>query len=95
MSTSATPLLGLLRALTIEQRKAFASEVGTTVVYLYQLATNEAPNPRLHLAKRIVEASARYAGKAMTRPLGYDDLLVGARDLTPAGGDGPPDRAVL
>jgi hypothetical protein len=81
MTTSATPLLGFLRALTIEQRKAFAAEVGTTVVYLYQMATNEEPNPKLRMAKRIVETSARYAGKTMTRPLGYDDLLVGARDL--------------
>ena len=35
---SATPVLSLLRALDPDQRQRFAEEVGSTVVYLYQLA---------------------------------------------------------
>lgn len=78
--TFATPLLGFLRALDVDQRKAFAEEVGTTVVYLYQLAGQPAPNPKLRMAKLIVETSAKYASKAMCRPLSFEDLLVGAPD---------------
>lgn len=37
-----TPLLGFVRALEPDQRSAFAAEVGTTVVYLYQLAGHPA-----------------------------------------------------
>lgn len=84
MTTIATPLLGFLRALDAEQRKAFAEEVGTTVVYLYQLAGQPWPNPKLRMAKRIVEVSARYAGKAMARPLSYEDLLEGTSNEDPA-----------
>lgn len=40
-----TPLLRFLRALTKEQREAFAAAVGTTTVYLYQLAAQPEPNP--------------------------------------------------
>lgn len=82
-----TPLLGLLRALEPEQRKTLAAECGTTVVYLYQLAGQPWPNPKLRLAKMLVEASARYAGKALgVRPLSYDDLLVGTSSEPPVFG---------
>lgn len=72
-----TPLLRFLRCMTKEQREAFASATGTTMVYLYQLAGQPAPNPQLRLAKAIVKESNRIAKKLMTQPLTYDDLLVG------------------
>jgi len=78
-----TPLLGFLRALDTDQRKAFADEVGTTTVYLYQLAGQPWPNPKLRFAKRLVELSARYASKAMCKPLSYEDLLQGTSDEPP------------
>lgn len=82
--TKVTPLLAFLRALDADQRKAFATEVATTTVYLYQLAAQPWPNPKLRLSKLIVEASARYAAKApFVRPLSYDDLLVGTSDQPP------------
>lgn len=83
MTVIATPLLGFLRALQPDQRKSFAEECGTTVVYLYQLAGQPWPNPKLRLAKRVVEVSARYASKAMARPLSFEDLLVGTSDEPP------------
>lgn len=82
--TIETPLLAFIRALDADQRKSFAEEVGTTTVYLYQLAGQPWPNPKLRMAKRIVEISARYAGKAMARPLSYEDLLVGTSNDDPA-----------
>jgi len=76
--TRVTPLLAFLRALDADQRKKFAEEVGTTTVYLYQLAGQPAPNPKLKFAKAVVEASARYASKALAvKPLSFEDLLVG------------------
>lgn len=81
--TIATPLLGFLRALQPDQRKTFAAECGTTVVYLYQLAGQAHPNPKLQMAKALVEASARYASKAMARPLSYEDLLEGTSSEPP------------
>ena len=87
--TRVTPLLAFLRALTADQRKAFSEETGTTVVYLYQLAGQPWPNPKLRMAKSLVEASARYSSKAMTRPLSYEDLLEGTSDDPPGTG---PDR---
>jgi len=72
-----TPLLTFLRALTPEQREAYASAVGTTVLYLYQIAAQAKPNPRLQLAKRLVDESAPLAKRAKTVALSYDDLLVG------------------
>lgn len=81
-----TPLLGFLRALDADQRKAFAAEVGTTVVYLYQLAGQPWPNPKLRLSRSMVQASAKYASKLGARPLSYDDLLVGTSDDPPGSG---------
>jgi hypothetical protein len=84
-----TPLLAFLRALEPDQRKAFADEAGTTVVYLYQLAGQPWPNPKLKLSMLLVEASAKWAGKAhgKARPLSFEDLLVGTSDDPP--GTGP------
>lgn len=73
-----TPLLKFLRALSPEQREAFASAVGTTVLYLYQVAAQPSPNPRLQLAKRLVDESKPLAKRAKAEPLTYEDLLVGA-----------------
>ena len=84
--TKVTPLLAFIRALEPDQRKAFAEETATTVVYLYQLAGQPWPNPKLRMAKRIVEVSARYASKAMARPLSFEDLLVGTSDEPPGTG---------
>lgn len=72
-----TPLLRLLRALTKDQREAFAAAVGTTTVYLYQLAAQPEPNPRLRLALAIREESRRISKRVMTEPLTLEDLLVG------------------
>jgi hypothetical protein len=88
--TYVTPLLRFLRALTKEQRKQFATECGTTEVYLYQLAAQPAPNPQLKLALALVDHSKRYARRVMTDPLALQDLLVGRprdEDAT-AGSDG-------
>lgn len=77
--TTVTPLLRFLRALTKEQREAFAAAVGTTSVYLYQLAAQPEPNPRLRLALAIREESRRIAKRVMTEPLALEDLLVGSK----------------
>lgn len=78
-----TPLLKFLRALNTADRKKFAEECGTTTLYLYQLAAQEHPSPRLLLAKAICDTSKVYSAK-MPRvmrvpPLTYDDLMVGAK----------------
>ena len=82
-----TPLLAFLRLLDVPQQNAFASAVGTTRVYLYQLAAKEEPNPQLRLALALVMESARWAKKVGAKPLTLEDLLVGAREiaLTPPG----------
>lgn len=72
-----TPLLRFLRALTVEQQTAFAESVGTTRVYLYQLAAQPSPNPRLKLAMALVTESKRLGKKVMQAPLTLEDLLVG------------------
>lgn len=79
-----TPLLKYLRALASEDREKFAEACGTKVVYLYQLAGQAAPNPRLRLAKALVEQSETFL-KRIPRvmrqsALSYEDLLVGALD---------------
>lgn len=73
-----SPLLAFIRCLTPDQKKDFVAKVGTTYVYIHQLATAEAPNPALRLAKAIVEESRRLSKKVGAEPLTYDDLLVGA-----------------
>lgn len=77
-----TPLLRFLRSLTKPQQEAFAAAVGTTRVYLYQLAATQHPNPRLQLALAIRNESRVWAKRVMTEPLTLEDLLVGA----------PPDK---
>lgn len=74
-----TPLLRFMRAMTKEQNEAFAASVGTTRVYLYQLAAQPEPNPRLRLALAIREQSLLLAPRAMTDPLTLEDLLEGAQ----------------
>jgi DNA-binding XRE family transcriptional regulator len=78
-----TPLLRFMRAMTKEQQEAFASAVGTTRVYLYQLAAQEEPNPRLQLALAICKESRRIAKRLMTEPLELEDLLVGSPPAKP------------
>jgi len=63
--------------MTKEQKEAFAAQVGTTLVYLYQLTGAERPNPTLRLARAIVKESERLSKKLMTEPLTYEDLLEG------------------
>lgn len=89
-----TPLLKFLRALGSEDRGKFASEVGTTTVYLYQLAAAPNPNPNLRMAKALCETSKIYSAKMpkiiRVPPLTYDQLLVGAETITEA--TNPPAR---
>lgn len=78
-----TPLLKFMRALNTEDRNKFAEACESTTYYLYQLAANEKPNPRLRLAIAICEASKVFSAK-MPRvmrvpPLTFEDLLVGAK----------------
>lgn len=72
-----TPLLRFLRAMTKEQQEAFAFAVGTTTNYLYQMAAQEEPNPRLRMALAIREESRKLSKKLMCEPLTLEDLLVG------------------
>jgi hypothetical protein len=44
-----TPIMRFLRALTPEQKRKFAEESGTTLIYLYQLGAQPRPNPALRL----------------------------------------------
>lgn len=78
-----TPLLRFLRAMEPNERSAFASAVGTTTIYLYQLAANPEPNPRLRLALAITEQSHLRAEALKTEPLDLEDLLVGATPEEP------------
>ncbi len=78
--TKITPLLRFLRALTVEQQHAFAADVGTTRVYLYQIAAQPVPNPRLRLAMLLVSESKKWGKKVMAAPLSFEDLLVGTED---------------
>lgn len=52
-----TPLLALLRALTDEQRATFASDAGTSVSYLYSLASCQRQSAGSGLALSIERAS--------------------------------------
>jgi hypothetical protein len=86
-----TPLLRFLRCLTKTQRKQFAERCGTTEFYLYQIAAQPAPNPRLKLALAIVAESRKIAPVVMTYPLTLEDLLVGVpRDYDGNDGDDAP-----
>lgn len=92
-----TPLLRFLRALdarargphgtVINQKKQFAEECGTTLLYLYQLAAQKHPNPTLRLAMLLVARSRAWASKVMTDPLEIEDLLVGVGDDDSPGSD--------
>jgi hypothetical protein len=78
--TKITPLLRFLRALNVEQQHEFAAAVGTTRVYLYQLAGQPAPNPRLRMAMALVAESKKWGKKFMTAPLSFEDLIEGTED---------------
>lgn len=54
-----TPLLALLRSLNDEQRAALAEDAGTSVSYLYSLASCQREACRTALALRIQQASER------------------------------------
>jgi DNA-binding XRE family transcriptional regulator len=77
MPTKATPMLRFMRAMNKEEQEAFAAAVGTTRVYLYQLAAQEEPNPRLRLAVAICKESQRLSKRLMAEPLKVEDLLIG------------------
>ena len=73
-----TPMLRFLRALNgVEEVEAFAAAVGTTRHYLYQLAAQAEPNPKLKFALAVTAESRRIAKKHGTTPLTLEDLLVG------------------
>lgn len=72
-----TPMRRFLRALTAQQKREFATDCGTTVFYLQQLAAHPTPNPALRLAKAITQVSRIYGRRVNTAPLTYDDLLIG------------------
>lgn len=80
---SETPLLRFLRALSPDDREAFCKACDTKLLYLYQVAAKEEPNPTLRLAKALVENSRIWQKKIpkvlKVAPLTYDDLLVGAQ----------------
>ena len=82
-----TPLLRFLRALTVEQQTLFAESVGTTRVYLYQLAAQPEPNPRLRLALAIAEESKKWHKRVMAPTLSLDDLLIGVPENESARSD--------
>lgn len=97
--TKATPLLRFLRAFTVEEQKAIAIASGTTRGYLYQLAGNVNPNPRLRLAMNLVVQSKIWGPKAMAKLLTLEDLLVGTEAdpfpqiaLAPSAPVAPPSR---
>lgn len=72
-----TPLLQFLRALSKDQREAVAAACGTTTIYLYQLAAEKHPNPRVRLALAICAESRRLSRKIHSPPLTVNDLLIG------------------
>lgn len=80
-----TPLLRFLRALNADDRAAFCEACDVKLLYLYQVAAKEEPNPTLRLAKALVDNSRVFAKKIpkvlKVGPLTYDDLLVGAREI--------------
>lgn len=71
-----TPLLALLRNLTDLQRKKLAQDAGTSVSYLYSLATCQRGSCRSDLAKRIADAtvSMHESTKGETTILTMDQL---------------------
>lgn len=83
--TKITPLLTFLRAfLDRQDRVEFAKRCGTSEVYLYQLAAQPYPNPRLRLAKALVRESKLLSRRLMTPALTLDQLLEGTGDESDA-----------
>ena len=76
------PLLRYLRALgSVDQKEAFAAQVGTTLQYLYQMVAQPAPNPALRLALAIEAETFRTYRRFNTDPVKLTDLLIGKTKL--------------
>jgi hypothetical protein len=69
-----TPLLAALRALDDSQRAEFAQEAGTSVSYLYKLATCSRRSCRAALAKGIADASVTMERRHGSPAVTMDDL---------------------
>lgn len=74
--TKVTPLLLLLRAMTKEERAELAQTVGTSVQYLYHMATGERQRTAVQLAVAIEDATAEMAKRDDQRL-----FVVTARDI--------------
>lgn len=76
-TTLEPPLLRYIRALgSIDQKEAFAAQVGTTLQYLYQMIAQPAPNPALRLALAIEAETFRTYRRFNTDPVKLTDLLI-------------------
>lgn len=62
---TATPLLVWLRAATPDQRSRLAAIAGTSVTYLYQLATCTRPRPSAELALAIEDGTRLMADEGL------------------------------
>ena len=71
------PLLRFLRALDPDEKEAFAEVVGTSLLYLQQMAGQPSPNPALRLAMAMEAESHRLARLLGTDALSLPDLLIG------------------
>lgn len=69
-TTARTPLLAVLRQLSDDERKAFATLAGTTVNYLYQLASCQRRScsvaKAVAIAAASVEISMRHGSDILT-----------------------------
>ena len=72
MAAKITPLLRFLRAFpTKSERKAFAEAVGTTELYLYQIAAQECVDPMRALAealRRVRSLKSPHSGTSQSGP---------------------------
>ena len=70
-----TPLLTILRDLgSADKRQEFAVMAGTSVAYLYQLASCARGSCRTRLAKGIADASVEMSKRYGTEPVTLDTL---------------------
>ncbi len=78
-----SPLLRFLRAMPDDNcRDVLAEACGTTRLYLYQLAAQEVPNPRLRLAVALCEQSRIWGAALQVPPLTIEGLLEGRQPIT-------------
>lgn len=68
-----TPLLALLRACSVEDRQWLAEQAGTSVSYLYHLATCKR-TPSVDLAQRLVSASEALHKRSKTPRISIQQL---------------------